>query len=84
MGRGADKPPVSDEDEAACESPSFGFTGLEDELLAGLDTLGPRDIHLLATLLAKVRSVEQDLGEDAACAMIDTVVAILEANRPRG
>lgn len=58
------------------ERPSF-LSEMEDELIAGLDALGPRDRMLLAALVAKVREVEAERGEAAACALVEAVVATI-------
>jgi hypothetical protein len=62
------------------ERPSF-MRELEDELIAGLDALGPRDRKLLSVLIEKVRKVEAEHGEKAACELIDAVIEILR-HRP--
>ena len=46
-------------------------------MLSVLHGMGPRDLKLIAALIAKVRQVEADRGEAAAREMVGAITAIL-------
>ena len=78
MRRGP-KPPAGS--RRSTENRSFGAERPEDdlagEMLSVLHGMGPRDLKLIAALIAKVRQVETDRGEAAAREMVGAITAIL-------
>ena len=74
MRRGR-KPPAGP--RRSLEKVSFAADDVAGEMLAALHGLGPRDLQLIALLIAKVRQVEAERGEAAAREMIDAITGIL-------
>ena len=50
----------------------------EEDILSLVGDLGPSGRRILAAVIAKVRDADDDASEEAACAVIDRVISVLQ------